>query len=152
MDTPTRDPRDPRGVCGTCRFFIDDPEELGQELKFITQSGVHLTTTERKKKANGFVDGAKVERAFHNYNHMEAAFARLGFTVAEVGLCEKGGPDSGPARFVHRMAGSTKTCSPCSKWREKGPLITLRPPGWREKRERLIRAGEAKQRHAEGKR
>lgn len=128
--------QDPRGICATCRYFIDDMKEIDQELDFITQQGVYIPTSERVLSARGIAIGDKLERRIHNYKHMAEAFTRLGFRPEDFGLCEKGGPDSGPARFVHRQAGAIKTPGgECTRWREKSPIFTIRSADWRTKRE-----------------
>lgn len=131
---------DPRGACRTCHHFIDDPSELAAEMKFVTQGGVYIPTAERVLGPHGIAVGEALRRVEHNYEQMAHAFARLGIAPEDVGLCEVG-----VARFVSRWAGATTACKPCPKWKEKSPVIALRPPDWRRARDANLHAAKTRE-------
>lgn len=153
-----REKPDPRGVCGTCRFFIDDVKEVDAEMRLLSQGGVvSLRTSERLTDAEGrerFGEG--VGRTFTQYKDDAASghvamFAalthRLNVDPAGWGLCEKGGPGE-PARLVHRNAGWTADengwrIDQCPIWQSYSRLETLlgrrvRARDWKERREKAL--------------
>lgn len=144
---------DPRGICGTCRFFIDDEREVEQELRFISgATGVTLHTSERLKDTEGYEIGAEVARTVTHYPDMWSALLhRINADPQNFGMCEKGGPigypGAGPARLVHRLSGTTADetgarLDVCTNWQPRSKLWQLlgsRPSkNWREKREKAL--------------
>lgn len=91
---------DPKGICGTCRFFIDDPAEIDAEMRFLSGSkGVDLRTSERLADSQGrHRFGEEVARTQTHYNDdpksghvaMFVALAdRLHVDPTSFGLCER---------------------------------------------------------------
>jgi hypothetical protein len=143
---------DPRGVCGTCRFFIDDAAELAQEFKHLSgPSGVVLNTVERV----GYQRTVTIGKGEHARTHTittqrgealervaltweklaQVLWERYRIDPLDIGLCEKG-----VARIVTRKAGSSadehgRRTDQCPKWQERGLLYQIRPADWRERRE-----------------
>lgn len=146
VDAPK--PIDPRGICGTCRYFIDDAEELQQELKHLSgPNGVALKTSERKRDAEGRETGEATARTFTVYRDLaQAIFDRFGLPIAKpeyLGMCEilhQG------AHFTFRNSGSGadehgRRTDQCSGWKERSMLQNMlgskvgRDKNWRLKRE-----------------
>lgn len=138
---------DPRGVCCTCRFFVQDPDELAQEFAFILRQKPVIVVSERVKvgeftthKEDGSTETAPVyankavRRVARHVNDLALAiYQQLGEKArpGDLGLCEKGGV-TGNARFVVRSGVLPERCP---KWREGK---AERPENWRELRERYL--------------
>lgn len=138
---------DPRGVCGTCRFFVDDPREVEQELRFLSgATGVTLQTSERLEDDQGLHRfGEAVARTTTHYRSMDAAILhRTHADPSAFGLCEK---CVDGAALVHRDCGKEanvagQRINQCSVWQAMSRVQMLfgrktqRAKDWRERMER----------------
>jgi hypothetical protein len=134
---------DPRGCCGSCAYFIDDRQEVGDELAGIARKRPTMTTTERVKvgsfkthNSDGTTEmmpiykAAEVKRTVYTVDGLALAIhQRWPFVDPfDVGLCELGVAD-----LVTRDAGS-RPQDRCPRWKEKQAL-RKRPDNWRELRD-----------------
>lgn len=137
---------DPRGVCGTCRFYVDDAREVEAEFKFIAGTlGVGLQTSERAVDAAGQQRfGELVLPTRTAYANMDAAILhRMRMDPSQFGLCEKG-----MARIVGRQCGTEadqegRRINQCPLWKPYSRLETLigrrvRHKRWKERREQAL--------------
>lgn len=146
--------QDPRGVCGTCRFFVDDPREIDQEMRFLSAGGrVDLRTSERLTDVAGlqsFGDGVgrtQIQYTDDPKSDHVAMFVALAhrFRVDPTGwgMCEKA---VGGAALTHRDCGKEaddtgRRTNQCPVWQGKSRMETLigrvvRSKRWRERMER----------------
>jgi hypothetical protein len=102
-----------RNVCRDCAHFVDDFDELTQEMMHMARDGanqgVFIASAERARNEHGNQVGDKLEKTFWNFKTVATALQdRFGMALSDTGLCE-----AGVARFVHRLAGSVAGAHQC---------------------------------------
>lgn len=146
----------PNGICGTCRFFVDEPNELMAELAFMSSHGngqkrgfkygervqtgrkMVVHTREGTKESFDIPDGAKVQTVVDEVGDiMRLLHDRAPQVKAwDWGLCELG-----VVGLTDRRAGLGPVPGPCEHWKEGTVLVNIRPFDWKAKMREILKAG-----------